>query len=68
MESCNTTNTERRTLGSIIVRIVATELVAGMQYRFPTGKWKLVGDPTVYSGGMVFYVPKNGMYIIEEGE
>jgi hypothetical protein len=44
------------------------ELVAGQKYQLPAGKWKINGDPSVYEGGIEFYVATTGNYVISEGE
>lgn len=38
------------------------ELKKGTAYKLGKGKWKIVGDDTVYKGGMTFYVPADGDY------
>ena len=44
------------------------ELMAGQKYRFPAGKWRINDDPSVYEGGIEFYVAVSGTYVISEGE
>ena len=44
------------------------ELIAGQKYRFPAGKWLVNDDPSVYEGGIEFYVAVSGTYVISEGE
>lgn len=37
-------------------------LEAGEKFTIPEGKWKIDGDETIYYGGTVFYVTKEGLY------
>lgn len=38
------------------------ELKPGIPYKLDSGKWKVVGDNTVYEGGSTFYVHESGTY------
>ena len=37
-------------------------LKKGTAYKLGKGKWKVVGDGTIYKGGTVIYVPDSGDY------
>lgn len=41
-------------------------LMPGKPYRLGNGQWTVSGDATVYSGGISFYVPKDGDYAFQQ--
>ena len=46
------------------VKVIAgkTHLDSGEAYELGSGTWKVSGDSTNYTGGIVFYVPASGDY------
>lgn len=46
----------------VITKNGTYSLKAGTAYRFGSGSWTLEGDSVVYSGGITFYVTKDGDY------